>query len=113
MASNYVDNIKGDQHFKNLILSDCEFIISEFKGLSRELFEENDVLQYACSFKLIQISESAKKLSDDFRKQHNNIVWHVIYGLRNRIVHDYGSVDLRYLYDTLNNDIPDLYKKLK
>ncbi|MBR6406400.1 MAG: DUF86 domain-containing protein [Lachnospiraceae bacterium] len=30
------------------------------------------------------------------------------YGLRNRIVHDYGSVDFSVVYDTLKNDIPVL-----
>ena len=27
---------------------------------------------------------------------------------RNRIVHDYGNVDLKVVYETLKNDIPDL-----
>ena len=31
-----------------------------------------------------------------------------VYGLRNRIVHDYGSVDLGIVYDTLKDDIPEL-----
>ena len=29
-------------------------------------------------------------------------------GLRNRIVHDYGNVDLQIVFDTLKNDIPEL-----
>ena len=29
-------------------------------------------------------------------------------GMRNRIVHDYGNVDLKVVYETLKNDIPDL-----
>ena len=31
-----------------------------------------------------------------------------MYGIRNRIVHDYGNVDLKVVYVTLKNDIPDL-----
>ena len=31
-----------------------------------------------------------------------------MYGMRNRIVHDYGIVDLKVVYETLKNDIPDL-----
>ena len=34
--------------------------------------------------------------------------WTSIYGSRNRIVHDYGSVDFSVVYDTLKNDIPVL-----
>ncbi len=31
-----------------------------------------------------------------------------MHGMRNRIVHDYGNVDLKVVYETLKNDIPDL-----
>ena len=32
--------------------------------------------------------------------------------LRNRIVHDYGNVDLKIVFETLKYDIPDLFKML-
>jgi uncharacterized protein with HEPN domain len=63
-------------------------------------------------FRLIQISESAKKLSDDYKRTHPHIPWTAVYGLRNRIVHDYGSVDLGIVYSTLKNDIPDLLEEV-
>ncbi|MBQ6720548.1 MAG: DUF86 domain-containing protein [Clostridia bacterium] len=34
-------------------------------------------------------------------------------GLRNRIVHDYGNVDLSIVFDTLKGDIPSLMNILK
>ena len=34
-------------------------------------------------------------------------------GLRNRIVHDYGNVDLSIVFDTLKDDIPGLMNILK
>ena len=33
-------------------------------------------------------------------------------GLRNRIVHDYGNVDLNIVFETLKFDIPDLLERL-
>ena len=33
--------------------------------------------------------------------------------MRNRIVHEYGNVDLGVVYDTLKNDIPGLVNELK
>ncbi|MCR5452884.1 MAG: DUF86 domain-containing protein, partial [Lachnospiraceae bacterium] len=33
-------------------------------------------------------------------------------GLRNRIVHDYGNVDLNIVFETLKYDIPDLLERL-
>lgn len=35
-------------------------------------------------------------------------LWIAIYGLRNRIVHDYGNVDLNVVFETLKHDIPEL-----
>ncbi len=35
-----------------------------------------------------------------------------MYGLRNRIVHDYGSVDLKVVFETLKYDIPELLSML-
>ena len=35
-----------------------------------------------------------------------------MYGLRNRIVHDYGNVDLDVVFETLKNDIPELLKSM-
>ena len=68
----------------------------------------NELLQDSMLFRLIQVSENAKKLTDEFKDGHGSIPWIAIYGLRNRIVHDYGNVDLTIVYDTLKNDIPEL-----
>lgn len=34
-------------------------------------------------------------------------------GLRNRIVHEYGNVDLSVVYETVRDDIPELLSNLK
>ena len=59
-------------------------------------------------FRMIQLSENAKKLSEEYKMMHGDIPWSDMYGLRNRIVHDYGNVDLEIVYETLKNDIPEL-----
>ena len=64
-------------------------------------------------FRLIQISEESRKLSDSFKAEHNSVPWNALVGLRNRIVHDYGNVDLTVVYDTLSVDIPVMEKRLQ
>ena len=59
-------------------------------------------------FRLIQISENAKKISQKFKDERKDIPWTALYGLRNRIVHDYGNVDLEIVYTTLKDDLPEL-----
>ena len=36
-----------------------------------------------------------------------------IYGLRNRIVHGYSGVDMRIVWDTVADNVPELHKELK
>jgi len=63
-------------------------------------------------FRMIQISENARKLSDDYKQKHFNIPWNALYGLRNRIVHDYGNVVLDIVFETLKKDIPDMLRMM-
>ena len=58
-------------------------------------------------------SEESRKLSDSFKAEHNSVPWSALVGLRNRIVHDYGNVDLTVVYDTLSVDIPVMEKRLQ
>ena len=52
------------------------------------------------------------KLSESFKLMRSAIPWRAIRGLRNRIVHEYGNVDISVIYDTVKNDIPALLKDL-
>ena len=74
---------------------------------------ENQVLMDSMCFRLIQIQENAKKLSEAYKLAHSKIQWRDIAGLRNYIVHDYGNVDLSILFSTLTEDIPNLIKELE
>lgn len=70
--------------------------------------EQNEILRDSMLFRLIQVQESAKKLTDAYKIAHDDIPWTDIAGLRNRIVHDYGNVDLDVVYQTLVQDVPEL-----
>lgn len=78
-----------------------------------EQLSKNDILLDSMLFRMIQISENAKNLTEDYKNSNLDIPWSAISGLRNRIVHDYGNVDLNVVFDTLKNDIPELLEVLK
>ena len=99
---------KNNEYYLNKIEENVDFIIAQMDGVSKEQLEENPVLQDSMMLRLLQISENAKNLTDEFREQNDHIPWTDIYGLRNRIVHDYGHVDLEIVYDTLTKDIVEI-----
>ena len=108
-----MDNAKDDHYYTERIRKDLMFIAEHTRDIEIEELNENEVLLDSMMFRLIQISENAKRLSNEYVEQHTEIPWTAIYGLRNRIVHDYGNVDLEVVYSTLKNDIPELLEKLQ
>jgi len=58
------------------------------------------------------IGEAANRLPDDFKKEHSNLEWHKIVGLRHRIVHDYFGIDIEIIWQILSKDLPELRHKL-
>ncbi|MBQ7766192.1 MAG: DUF86 domain-containing protein [Lachnospiraceae bacterium] len=107
-----MDNIKNDNYYIQKIKKDLEFIILHMKDVDIEELNANEVLLDSMLFRMIQISENARKLSDDFKQERNDIPWIALYGMRNRLVHDYGHVDLTIVYETLKNDIPKVLDRL-
>ncbi len=107
-----MDNIKNDDYYLNRIITDITFIVNHMKNVDLQELHDNEILLDSMLFRMIQISENAKRLSSDYRDANSNLPWDEISGLRNRIVHDYGNVNLYIIYDTLKNDIPDLLVQL-
>lgn len=103
---------KNDQYYIDRIRENLIFIMDHMKDVSQEKLEEEPVLQDSMMFRLIQVSESAKNLTEDYLEKNPQIPWTDIFGLRNRIIHDYGNVKLKIVYDTLTKDVPDLLKML-
>ncbi|EEA85575.1 DUF86 domain-containing protein [Peptacetobacter hiranonis] len=108
-----MDNKKGNEYYLKKVITDLEFVVKHTENINKYELEENEILVDSVMFRLIQISENANKLSDEFKQNYAFIPWRAIKGMRNKIVHDYGSVDLGVVYDTVKEDIPELLRELK
>lgn len=108
-----MDNPKTNEYYLNKIILDLEFVIAHTEGYLQAEFEDNAVLVDSTLFRLIQVSENSNKLTESFKQQHRSIPWRAMKGLRNRIVHEYGNVDLSVVYETVRDDIPELLRNLK
>lgn len=108
-----MDNLKNDNYYIEMIREDLKIISEYMQGVDMEEFCNNELIQDASMFRLVQISENAKYLSEEYKEKHTEIPWSSLYGLRNRIVHDYGHIDLETVYNTLHSDIPELMEILQ
>ncbi|MBU1165255.1 DUF86 domain-containing protein [Patescibacteria group bacterium] len=80
------------------------------KGLSFDKFNKNNLVIDAVVRNLEVIGEAAKNVPTDFKNEHKDIPWNKIAGMRNIIAHEYFSVDLEILWQTVQQDIPELKK---
>lgn len=108
-----MDNIKDDIYYLKKIVADLEFMIEHTQDKTIDEIENNPLLIDSIMFRLVQIAENGEKLTAALKESHGEIKWKAIKGMRNRIVHDYGFIDMTIIYDTITNSIPELYAKLK
>lgn len=108
-----MDNVKNDAYYLKKMLKDIKFIIDNTKEIALNELKDNEILCDSILFRLIQISENSVKLTQEFKEAHKDIPWHAIKGMRNRIVHDYGEVDLNIIYETITKSIPEIREKLE
>ena len=108
-----MDNKKDNRYYLNKIKNDLSFIIEHTKNIGLKELDENEMLIDSIMFRLIQVSENSDKLSETFKASHENIPWRAMKGMRNKIVHEYGNVDMTIVFDTVKRDIPELFIELE
>ena len=95
------------------ILKYSSKVIDYAKDTEYNDFINNSILVEACVFNLSQIGELANKIDKEFEENNPSIPWRVLYGLRNKIVHDYEGVNLVLIWDIVKVDLPKLNNQLE
>ena len=108
-----MNNEKNDKYYIEKILKDLKFISEHIEGVSEECLRSDEVLLDSMLFRLIQVYENSRKLTQNYKEEHSSVPWMDIAGFRNRIVHDYGNVDLSVVYQTVTQDVPWLIQEIE
>ncbi|MFC1584973.1 DUF86 domain-containing protein [Fibrobacterota bacterium] len=82
------------------------------EGLNFDAFEKNEKTIDAVVRNLEIIGEAANNLTEAFKRNHADIEWSKVIGLRHRIIHGYFGVDLDIIWQILKNDLPVFKHKL-
>ncbi len=82
-------------------------------GLSFAEFEQNRMVQLAILKAMEIVGEAASHVGTDAREAYSEIPWPEIVGMRNRLVHGYFNVNLKRVWETVQQDIPKLISQLE
>jgi uncharacterized protein with HEPN domain len=97
------------------ILQAADRILDYTKGMSREEFFADTLKQDAVIRNVEIIGEAANNLREadpGISARHPSIPFAQIYGMRNRVAHGYFSVSLPMVWDSVEEDVPELREKL-
>ena len=97
---------------RHMLESSLEAI--EFLGdTSFENFRKNRIVANAIVRSLEVIGEAANQVTQEFKDDHRDIEWHVIIGMRNRLIHAYFDIDYLVVWQTVRENLPPFINQLK
>ncbi|MFZ2471323.1 MAG: HepT-like ribonuclease domain-containing protein [Methanothrix sp.] len=67
--------------------------IEKYAAKGERAFYDEELIQVWIIYYIQVAGEAANKLSDSFKKNHTNIPWKGIIGMRNVLVHQYFGLD--------------------
>jgi uncharacterized protein with HEPN domain len=88
------------------ILRSAEAIAGYISEYTLESFMNDTRTQDAVLRRLLVIGEAATRLSAETRAEFENLPFRKIVGMRNRVVHDYGQIDLEIIWETAHLHLP-------
>ncbi len=102
-----------DQAYLLDILIAARKALDFIKGLSYEDFLDSELHQNAIFRPLEIIGEAARMISDEVKAAHPDIPWWEMVGMRNRLIHEYFDINLATVWDTVQNDLPQLIQRIQ
>lgn len=75
---------------------------------SYEEFMGNRVVSDAVCRNLEIMGEAAKHIAPSIKSRHPEVEWQKIAGLRDILIHAYFEIDLRIVWDIIQNKLPSL-----
>ncbi|MBM6829478.1 DUF86 domain-containing protein [Anaerotignum lactatifermentans] len=72
------------------------------------VFAKDHIYQNAVALCVLQIGELTTKLTEEFKQTYTGMPWNQIKAMRNIVAHNYGSIDAEILWETIENDVPQL-----
>lgn len=95
------------------ILDAAEKAQAFVEGTTYEAFVNDDKAVFAVIRALEVIGEATKRLSETLRDEYPQVPWSSMAGMRDKLIHDYGNVDRRLVWRTVQEELPEAQQQLR
>ena len=82
-------------------------------SITKEQLLNDEFSQWAVTTPLYNIGEQVYKISDEMKREHPEIIWSVVAGLRHRLVHDYEGINWSIIVDVIFDEMNDFVESIK
>ena len=103
---------QADKRLLTLMIEKCDRLIEICDKHTLEEIETNFIYSDAIQFEFEKLYEDSTRISSDLRINYKELHIDSLRAIRNRVAHDYESVSLKILIDTIKEDIPGIKKLL-
>ncbi|MBS7247329.1 MAG: DUF86 domain-containing protein [Candidatus Jordarchaeales archaeon] len=90
------------------IVEAMEDAMSFVEGMNYDDFINDKRTIYAVIRALEVIGEAVKKIPNSVRNSYSQIPWKDMAGMRDKLIHEYFGIDLKRIWKTIKEDIPNL-----
>lgn len=107
------EQVSKVKEYLGYILQECNIIIEHSRDLTFEDFEKSPLLIRGFVKSLELIGEYVKRVPKDVKNEYPNIPWKAIAGMRDVLVHNFYSLELKTVWKVIEEDVPDLKKQIE
>ena len=95
------------------ILDAAHEAVSFTEGQPRKNLDTDRKLNLSLVRLLEIIGEAARGITNEFHRDHPELAWKSMVGMRDRLIHGYFDINLDILWETVRNDLPPLIDKIE
>ncbi|MFC2161798.1 DUF86 domain-containing protein [Acidobacteriota bacterium] len=101
-----------ETRLRHILDAACE-AVSFIEGHHRRDLDTDRKLNLSLVRLLEIIGEAARSVTREFRREHPELAWKSMAGMRDRLIHGYFDVNQDILWETVANDLPQLISRVK